>query len=125
MLTGVAAGETAEDIISQFSNADVKIFDLEGNVVDNASKVGTGFTVKLFVDGVEKDSTVIAIKGEVTGDGVIDTTDYIRIKLAFLGTYSFEGAFSIAADVDESNELDTTDYVRIKLHFLGTYNLFA
>ncbi len=61
--------------------------------------------------------------GDVNNDGVIDSTDYLRIKGHFLGTYTLEGAAFVAGDVNKDGAVDSTDYLRIKGHFLGTYTI--
>lgn len=64
------------------------------------------------------------IKGDVTGDGEVDSTDYLRIKGQFLGKYTLEGIAFEAGEVTNDGEIDSTDYLKIKSHFLGTYNLY-
>ncbi len=61
--------------------------------------------------------------GDVTGDGIINSTDYIRIKGHFLGTFKLTGTGLLCGDVTEDGVINSTDYIRIKSHFLGTYNL--
>ncbi len=70
----------------------------------------------------EKNALIIQL-GDVTGDGIIDSTDYLRVKGHFLGTYVLEGYTFIAGDVNGDGIIDSTDYLRIKGHFLGTYDL--
>jgi hypothetical protein len=65
---------------------------------------------------------VLLINGDVDGNGEIDTTDYIRIKGHFLGTYTFDELTLFAGDVTGDGVIDATDYIRIKGSFLGTYN---
>jgi hypothetical protein len=61
--------------------------------------------------------------GDVNNDGAIDSTDYLRIKGHFLGTYTIEGSALVAGDVNKDSAIDSTDYLRIKGHFLGTYTI--
>jgi hypothetical protein len=70
---------------------------------------------------IEVEESVEILQGDVDGNGVIDTTDYMRVKAAFLGTFKLSEGEFIAADVDKNGVIDTTDYMRIKAHFLGTY----
>ena len=77
------------------------------------------------MDGEKIDALTVIVKGDVTGDGVVDGTDYLRLKAVFLETYTATGAYIKAADVDESGKVDATDYLRVKGHFLGSYNIFA
>lgn len=64
------------------------------------------------------------INGDVDGNGMVDSTDYLKIKSYCLGSLSLTGAFYEAADVDASGKIDSTDYLRIKGHFLGNFDLF-
>ena len=70
---------------------------------------------------IEAEESVEIVLGDVDGNGVIDTTDYIRVKAAFLGIFELSEVEFLAADVDRNSIIDTTDYMRIKAHFLGTY----
>ena len=124
MLQNVAAGQTASGLMSNFSNSSVEVWDANGNKVANNAKVGTGYTVNLIINGERYDSVTVIIKGDVTGDGIVDTTDYMRVKAQFMGTYNLTSCYKTAADVDSNNIIDTTDYFRVKSHFIGTYNLY-
>ncbi|MBE6649528.1 MAG: hypothetical protein E7614_08450 [Ruminococcaceae bacterium] len=62
--------------------------------------------------------------GDVTGDGIVDSTDFLRIKGHFLGTYKLSGLGLLSGDVTKEGVIDSTDFLRIKGHFLGTYNLY-
>ena len=56
------------------------------------------------------------------GSGVVDSTDYLRLKKVFLGEFpSPEGIYMYSADMDQSGKIDSTDYLQIKKIFLGTY----
>ena len=66
----------------------------------------------------------VHLNGDVDGNGIIDSTDYLRIKGHFLGTYTITGIALESGDVTSDGVIDSTDYLRIKGHFLGTYNLF-
>ena len=118
-LMGVALGKNAKDVISQFDNENLSIYDFEGNALESSATVGTGCIVKLTVNGKVVDSLTVIVKGDVTGEGTIDATDYLRIKGEFIGTYKLEDAFAKAADVDGNENIDGTDYLRIKSIFLG------
>ncbi len=63
------------------------------------------------------------VLGDVTGDGIISSTDYLRIKAHFVGSFTLEGIAFEAGDVDENDLVSATDYLRVKGHFVGSYNL--
>lgn len=82
------------------------------------SGTGTGDTVT-----ADNQTLVIIIRGDISGDGKVDTKDYLFAKRAFLGTYSLS-AVQLKAACLEGTPLPTSkDYLMIKRHYLGTYNL--
>ena len=123
-LNKVAAGQTAAGLLSNFANENAVVYNANGDEVSGNAKVGTGYTVSLVVDGKKVDTLTIVILGDVTGDGIVDGTDYLKIKSSILGGDALTGAYDTAADVDGNNEVESTDYLRVKAHFLGSYNLF-
>ncbi len=63
--------------------------------------------------------------GDVNNDGVIDSTDCLRIKGHFLGTNTLEGIALEVGDVTKDGVINSADYLRIKSHFLGKFDLNA
>ena len=120
----VSSNVSANTITSNFENESLQIIDHNGSFVSDDSAVGTGCKVQIVINGEIIDSLTIIVSGDVDGNGNVDSTDYIRIKSAFLGSLDLNEAYTKAADVDESSKIDSTDYIRIKGHFLGTYNLY-
>jgi hypothetical protein len=123
-LLGVTEETNVSEVISNFENEGIIILDLNKNILPDNAFVGTGFSVCLVDGGNVLDSLTVVIKGDIDGNGLVDTTDYLRIKGGFLGTYSLDNMCQKAADVDGSGQVDATDYLRVKSHFLGTYNIY-
>ena len=61
------------------------------------------------------------VMGDANMDGVVDSTDYLRVKKAFIGEFNLKGTAYAMADVDYNGIIDSTDYLRIKSAFLGLY----
>ncbi len=116
------AAATASEIIAQFENTNVAVYDASGNKVASDVVCGTGYTVKLLSGNIVVDSLTIVVMGDVDGSSKVDTTDYLRIKAKFNGTYELENEQFIAGDVCEDGTIDTTDYLRIKGVFVGSYS---
>jgi hypothetical protein len=111
-------------LLSQFENDVLEVRDKNGSKITGSSLVGTGSTINLYSSGVLVDSVTVVILGDVDGNGIVDTTDVVRVKAAFLGSFLLDDAESIAADVDRNGIIDTTDYVRVKSHFIGSFSLY-
>ncbi len=123
-LKKVVEKQTVSSVLSNFSNADAVIFDADGVKLDDSQFAGTGSVVKLINDNETIDALTIIVAGDTNGDSIIDTTDYLRIKNAFLDNLTISGEYKMAADVDGSTLIDTTDYVLIKSHFIGKVDIF-
>ncbi len=111
------AAQVKEQFVSK-----VAIIDADGNAIADNDVVPTGATVYLVSDSSK--SAVTVLKGDVNGDGVLDSTDYLKIKSYFLGNIALEGVYYSAADCDCDGSVASTDYMQLKSHFLQIYNLF-
>ena len=121
LLKNVAASTSVKSLLTQFENKGLEVVNSSGTAITGSALVGTGTKVNLY-DGDELvDSITVVVPGDVNGDGAVDSTDYVRVKSAFLGSFTLSTAQNSAADVDVNNTLDATDYLRIKAHFLGSY----
>jgi hypothetical protein len=79
----------------------------------------------VFLEGNTSQNAVVIIKGDVNGDGAVDTTDCLQIKSHFLNRTQLQNVYLIAADCDGDGAITSTDYLRIKAHFLGTFDLYS
>ncbi|MDD4124886.1 MAG: DUF4855 domain-containing protein, partial [Eubacteriales bacterium] len=62
-------------------------------------------------------------KGDVNGNGVIDVSDYITVRLCILGQITLSEEAKYAADIDENGVIGITDYIYLRLHLLGIVNI--
>ena len=62
-------------------------------------------------------------KGDVNGNGKIDSTDYAMCKRAFLKTYTLSAEQLLRADINSNGKVDAQEYAMIKRHFLKTYTI--
>ena len=63
-------------------------------------------------------------KGDVNGDGIITTCDYLKTKKYIGGIIDFTKEMFQAADVDSDGRITTTDCLKIKAHMSGVINLW-
>ncbi len=123
VMPNVKEKTSASALISNLAEygIEAKIFDKDNNLLSDGSRIGTGCVVSIS-DGREY---TVSVKGDVDGTGVIDSTDYLKIKSVFLGGEVLEGVYFSAADADENDEINSTDYLRIKSYLLGDMDLYA
>lgn len=106
---------SAEDLALNFSWA------AEFTVADGA--FATGKSVTLATENAIKLEQVVI--GDVTGDGKIDSKDYMLLKRHVLGSFKLEGSKLAAADVNGDKLAKSNDYMLVKRHVLGTFDINA
>lgn len=115
---GIALGSVTDDVQLAYYNAVVETYDNNGNLLADDAKIGTGYTVKL--NGV---SYAAVVMGDVNGDALLDSLDYIAVKRSYCGT-GYVGVLGLeAAGVKEGSKVRAINYIMIKRAVFGTYNI--
>lgn len=123
-VTGVTPNTSVQQLLQQFENASLTVLDQSGKTLSSSAKVGTGMTVNLYDGSKLVDRVTVVILGDMDGNGIVDTTDYMRIKAGFIGSFALTEAENRAADTDQNNVIDITDYMRVKSYLLDTFDLY-
>ncbi|HHT50583.1 MAG TPA: SH3 domain-containing protein [Eubacteriaceae bacterium] len=58
-------------------------------------------------------------KGDVNGDGTINSADYVQIANHILGNRKLSGASFVAADINGDDTINSADFVALANHILG------
>lgn len=101
---------TVEELKKQFNGEIVIKNDANG-------KIGTGTIIVM--NGVEFKAVLY---GDGTGDGIINTSDYILARRAILGLAEIDDTQKEALSA-RVGALNSTSYIRIRMHVLGTYDV--
>ena len=125
LLTNVKAATKVSTLLGQFQNSGLEVLDQNGKKITGNTIAATGSKINLYSDGKLIDTLTVVVPGDLNGDGTVDSTDYLKVKAAFLGNAKLSKVEESAADVDTSGTVDTTDYMRIKAHMLGTFDLYG
>lgn len=93
----------------------------ESKLVSDSEIMKTGMIVKLMIGGVEKDRKIIVIRGDTSGDGLVNLFDAVKILNHHLGKQGqmLSGAYLQAGDVSLDNNVNLFDAVKILNHHLG------
>lgn len=111
---------TASGDYSSLTAKDVdEVKDKNGNALSDNALIGTGCIITK--DG--KNYTVI-MGGDTSGDGKINSTDFMQVRKQYLGFFSMNNGQTLAADVNHDGKINSTDFIQIRKHFLGLYNLY-
>ena len=122
MVVGAEDGTTISEFKDNMLNPNeyIKIYDKDGNEVDDDEIVKTGLTIKLEINGTVHDEASMVVKGDVDGDGFINVTDYIAVLNHALALEDIEDYIKfVAGDVAEDEILNVTDYIKIMDYALG------
>ena len=118
-ISGVAPSTTVSSFLSTLgcTNGTISITNASGKK-KTSGKIGTGDIVKITVSGNTSTYNVI-IFGDVTGDGVINALDLLKIQKHIIGASSLKGAFLQAANIKRSGGLSALDLLKVQKFLMG------
>lgn len=122
IIIGMEPGVTLQQLIDSLLNEDstIKIYDKEENeITDYSETVKTGQKIKLIIDDVEYDNSIIIVRGDIDGDGDITVTDSSLMLDHILMKQSIEDYRKYAADIDLDEDITVTDSSSILDYILG------
>lgn len=120
---GAVLDSTVGDFLGYIANENAYVYDKNGELQSSENAITTGCTLKLVTDGKVTNSVAVVIKGDINGNGTVDSTDYLLVKRYFLGTTTLEGTYLKAAFASGGSNISVTDYIMIKRQYLGTYKI--
>ncbi len=94
-------------------NPDTKITEIPEAVL-TGEIFGTGAKIKIG----ETEYTLVML-GDVNGDGLVKSKDYMMIKNYIMGTLELSETEKKAADVNKDGEIKSKDYMMIKNHIMN------
>ena len=122
-VTKIKAYTTVSDLLACFDNQGLEAVDGLGNILMDTDYVGTGTKVNLCYGDEVLDTVTVVVLGDLDGNGIVDTTDYMRVKSALRGAFDIDEAQRKAADTDENDKINAADHIRLKSYFMGTHDL--
>lgn len=118
-LKNIGSRRKAKDFINEkrsLARLNIIINNNDGSI--NNSYIGTGNKIKFSNDNDSKTYTAI-IYGDVSGDGIINTLDILKIQKHILGYSKLEGAFYKAGDTSRDGKVTTLDLLQVQKDILG------
>ena len=86
-------------------------------VIDSSSSIiSTGTVIKK-----GNESYTVVIKGDLTGDGKINSGDLLQMRKYLLEEISLNGAYKEAGIIESVNEIKSLDLLRLRQYLLGEY----
>ena len=101
--------------LKELLGAEIVVKNSNGEVVSNESNLATGYVVN--------DKYTISVLGDVSGDGVVDARDSLRILKYAVGTYELNNEYAKSADLNKDGIIDARDSLRILKYAVDTYKI--
>lgn len=124
-MTGVSVGSdinTIKGAIESVSGYNtVVIMDSSGNEIQTGS-VKTGMHLRI-TNASGSETLKIAIKGDTSGDGIINALDLLQVQKYILGTYSLTDVYALAGDTSGDGIINALDLLQVQKDILGTYEI--
>lgn len=119
---GIPEKTTFDSLAAVMPGTILEVKDSQGNRVISGSNtyIGTGSVVS-----INGSSFTVVVLGDVNGDGVITSVDYLRVKRYYLGTIEIkkDAELLAAGDEDLDGKVKAYKYLLVKRHVLGSYNM--
>ena len=123
-LYGVPENWTVNILKTHYSGRAYTVFDPQGGTLLGSSAVYTGCKLRYEVGIGDVKEFTIVITGDVSGDGKVTATDYLKIRAFLRNKGSLDGVYWLAADINGDQTISTVDYLNIKAYFFGSYDIY-
>ena len=115
VIMGVDGGTTVSELLLQFEETGgVCVVNKNGEAVALDEPVGTDYKVNLVIDGEVKQSLTIAVTGDVTGDGKVNSRDIASLQRHVTEVPLLGGAALLAGDRNSDNDINSRDLARVQ-----------
>ena len=102
-------------------NNTVVIYDSSDNEI-SSGLIATGQKIKISNKTTSQTFTVV-VKGDTSGDGVINALDLLQVQKNILDTYNLTGAYKEAGDTSGDGVINALDLLQVQKNILGTYTI--
>lgn len=122
-IKGYALGTNVQKIKNTVGNNYTIIVKNElGNIKKENDLIATGNRIEIS-DGITVSSFIYVMKGDLNGDGEINSADLLRIRQHLLGTNKLTGSYLSSALLTNTDEVNSADLLKIRQHLLGIINI--
>lgn len=103
----------AADIKALFVDKEMSLADISGKPMADTARASTGCVITTVIGG-KSSSLTLVVSGDVNGDALTSTADYLQMVRHIKGTDVMEGHFFAAGDMTADNAISTTDCAIIR-----------
>ncbi len=124
-ISGIQVGSNVTSIKSTIESVSgsntVTIYNASGLAI-NSGVIATGYKVTISNSSGSETLNVI-VKGDTSGDGLVNALDLLQVQKNILGTYSLSGAYNLAGDTSGDGVINALDLLQVQKSILGTYTI--
>ena len=118
-IRGVPPETAVGDFMAAFSVEGATLSLVTAAGLPAAGRVGTGNLLQIICGDTLAASYPVVIRGDVSGDGAINSLDLLKIQKHILGVSTLSNAAAEAADANADGEVNARDLLRTQRHILG------
>ena len=119
IIIGAEVGTTLAEFKDNLLNPNeyVKIYDKDGNELDDDEIVMTGQIIRLVYNDIVVDEAIMSVRGDLNGDGYVNVMDKIELTNAVIDAEPIDSITDYprfaAADVEEDDFVNVMDKLKI------------
>lgn len=110
---------SVETVSKEFTNENLKFFNISGNELKSADYVGTGTQVKLFNGSNAVDTKTVVVTGDMTGDGIINNRDVAMMNKKLIDKADAQECQMLAIDVNGDGYVNNKDAAMVARYLVG------
>ena len=116
IVSGVVAGTTVNELLAMLAEGEyVTVLSGDGKELSAEGIITSGTKLRL----PEGEEYLVAVKGDVDGDGTVGVFDLTAVKRQILNGSGIEGIFYASADVNNDGNVDVFDYIAVRKSILS------
>lgn len=118
-IVNVNPGTKVDTLKKKTENGNVTFKNASGQMMKDTDVLGTGCQI------VYKNGTVhtIIVYGDLTGDGIVNSADLLRMRQYLLGQVKLTGANLESAKTNHGSSVNSADLLKLRQHLLGTSHI--
>ncbi len=119
IMHGIEIGTKLSEVYEGFKPGlgySMEAVNINGNQLTGDDIVSTGTVLKILKNDTVLYEKTIVIYGDCSGDGKVNSTDFMMMKMHIFSQKLLEGVFLEAADVYPGGVVNSTDFMMIKMY---------
>ena len=122
-IKGYALGTNIQAIKNSIGNAaTIVVKNSQDNIKSNNELIATGNRI-IISNGTTSATYTYVVRGDLNGDGEINSADLLRIRQHLLGINKLTGPYLTSSLLASGTEVNSADLLKIRQHLLGIINI--